>query len=99
MYANLWFTNNQQKQIDNNINLFLYNEEMRIILNETPHIQPHIIEMYKGIACFKIVRHHTYIQARRDTNMEWLITMFICSKDNIAQIINDWDPTWIVPLT
>ena len=43
--------------------------------------------------------HRIYRQARRDPQKKPLPTMFICSEDEIAQIINDWDQAWKIPLT
>ena len=89
IYTNMCFSKITRRQEDNNINLLLYGEEIRFILKNTPCIQTHIIKAFKCIVCFKIGMHHTYIQTKRDLDMQWLPTLFIYSKDDIAQIVHE----------
>ena len=76
---------------ENNIKLLLYGEEIKFLMKNIPCIQPHIVESFKGIVCFKIGMHHTYIQAKRDPDMQWLCTLFIYSEDEITEIVQEWD--------
>jgi hypothetical protein len=64
-YHNLWHTTHKERQLDNNIYFYIYKETIRKCIQDTPWIQPQIVEAYKSVVWFKEDHHHLYIQAVR----------------------------------
>jgi hypothetical protein len=90
-YQNFLYTKNKRRQIDTNIELFLYNERIRCNQN-TPRISPQLVEAHAPIAQFWEYHHHIYIQAKKDLREEWVQKKYKIIEDGIQRIMQDGEP-------
>jgi hypothetical protein len=60
-YANLWHIVHKERQLDNNIDFYIYKEVIRESIQKTPRILPQVVEAYKPVVQFKArVPSHVY---------------------------------------
>jgi hypothetical protein len=93
-YINLWHTVHKERQLDNNITFYIYKEVIWENIQNSLCILPQIVEDYKGIACFKAERHHMYIQAKKDSDRQWLPCRYRLTEVDVGHIVEDWEDEW-----
>jgi len=94
---NLWHTAHKERQLDNNIHLYIYKESIREIIQRNPLIPPKVVEAYSLATRFKAGHHHMYIQAKKDPSQEWFPTRYQVTKEEMGHIMEDWDDYWKIP--
>ena len=65
-YKKLWYTTNKIRQIETNVEFFLYSERIRMCIHNTLCTAPQLVYAYTPIAKFWIDHHHIYIQSKKD---------------------------------
>jgi hypothetical protein len=60
-YQNFWYMYNKRRQIDTNVEIFLYNERIWNSIKNTPHISQQVVDTYTLVARFRADRHHIYV--------------------------------------
>jgi hypothetical protein len=95
-YQNLWHTTHKVRQLENNVDFYIYKETIQKNIQSTPCIPPQVVEEYKPIARFKAGCHHMYVQAR-DSNQEWLPTLYRLTEEDMGHIMEDWVDDWKIP--
>jgi hypothetical protein len=75
-YQNLWYTTNKRRQIDVNVEFFMYVESIQKCIKDTPCISPQLVEVYASIAWFREDSHHIYVQEKKDPREKWVHTKY-----------------------
>jgi hypothetical protein len=75
-YQNVWFSTKKRRQMENNVQFFLYVERIRQSIWNAPRMSQQLVEAYVLVVKFHVDMHHMYIKSMKDPREDWFQTKY-----------------------
>jgi hypothetical protein len=97
-FSTLWYTNDMLKQWQSNIVFHTYYQQLKVSIEEFPHMTPHTLHQYRMITKFHTDSHFIYIIVHKYERKEELQSYYKITDEDMEQITKEWLEEFLAPV-